>query len=138
MLSFTDEEDEIINSVLSVLNIGTRTRILDETQFLSKFKYNDLEVSLEKREVKKCGQLIDMTFTEFEILQLLIQNPGIVFSKEQIYNIVWKEPSVGDYSIVANHVRHIRKKIEDDSTRPIYIQTVWGVGYRFNPKISSG
>ena len=83
------------------------------------------------------GKQIELTFTEFEILQLLAQNPGQVFSKEQIYDIVWKEPYSGDYNIVMSHISHIRDKIEDDSSHPIYIQTVWGVGYRFNENINS-
>ena len=71
-------------------------------------------------------------YTEFEILLLLAQNAGIVFSKEQIYDSVWEEPYFGDYNIVMSHIRNIREKIEDNPSKPIYIQTVWGVGYRFN------
>lgn len=71
------------------------------------------------------------------ILQLLAQNPGRVFSKEQIYDIVWNEPYSGDYNIVMSHISHIRDKIEDDPSNPVYIQTVWGVGYRFNAKSGS-
>ena len=89
----------------------------------------------DKREVTCHGRSADLTFTEFEILQLLAQNPGQVFSKEQIYDIVWKEPYDGDYNIVMSHIRHIRAKIEDDPSHPVYIQTVWGVGYRFNRNI---
>lgn len=72
------------------------------------------------------------------ILLLLAQNAGMVFSKEKIYNIVWKEPYFGDYNIVMSHIRNLRGKIEDNPSKPIYIQTVWGVGYRFNKNISSG
>lgn len=73
-----------------------------------------------------------------EILLLLAQNAGMVFSKEKIYNIVWKEPYFGDYNIVMSHIRNLREKIEDNPSKPIYIQTVWGVGYRFNKNLSSG
>ena len=75
---------------------------------------------------------IELTYTEFEILLLLAQNIGRVFSKEQIYHRGWKEPYYGDYNIVMSHIRNIREKIEDNPSKPIYIQTVWGVGYRFN------
>lgn len=75
---------------------------------------------------------IDLTFTEFEILYLLANNSGRVFDKEQIYDIVWKEPYSGDYNIVMSHIHNIRERIEDNPRKPIYIQTVWGVGYRFN------
>lgn len=58
-----------------------------------------------------------------------------MFSKEQIYGIVWKESYSGDYNIVMSHIRNIREKIEDNPGKPVYIQTVWGVGYLFNQKM---
>lgn len=79
-------------------------------------------------------ELIIVTNREFEILYLLASSQGRVFSKEQIYDLVWEEPYSGDYNIVMSHIRNIREKIE----QPIYIQTVWGVGYRFNKNLSSG
>ena len=85
-----------------------------------------------KRIVVRKENEIDLTYTEFEILLLLAQNAGIVFSKEQIYDSVWKEPYSSDYNIVMSHIHNIREKIEDNPSKPIYIQTVWGVGYRFN------
>ena len=85
-----------------------------------------------KRIVVREENEIQLAYTEFEILLLLAQNAGIVFSKEQIYDSVWKEPYFGDYNIVMSHVRNIREKIEDNPSKPVYIQTVWGVGYRFN------
>ena len=94
-----------------------------------------LEIDITNRLVKKQQEEIILTFTEFEILLLLAQNAGIVFSKEQIYDRVWKEPYFGDYNIVMSHIRNIREKIEDNPSKPIYIQTVWGVGYRFNQKM---
>ena len=86
----------------------------------------------------KGNKEIEFTFTELEILLLLAQNAGMVFSKETIYNIVWKEPYFGDYNIVMSHIRNLRGKIEDNPSKLIYIQTVWGVGYRFNKNLSSG
>ena len=78
---------------------------------------------------------IELTYTEFEILLLLANNPGRMFSKEQIYDSVWKEPYSGDYNIVMSHIRNIREKIEDNPSKPVYIQTVWGVSYKFNNKL---
>ncbi|WP_442323817.1 winged helix-turn-helix domain-containing protein [Anaerobutyricum hallii] len=54
-----------------------------------------------------------------------------------MYDVVWKEPYSGDYNIVMSHIRHIREKIEDDPAHPVYIQTVWGVGYKFNGRAGS-
>ena len=97
-----------------------------------------LEIDNINRLVRRQKQEIDLTFTEFEILYLLANNLGRVFSKEQIYDIVWKESYSGDYNIVMSHIRNLREKIEDNPSKPIYIQTVWGVGYRFNKNLSSG
>ena len=94
--------------------------------------FEGLYIDKRKRIVVHKENEIDLTYTEFEILLLLAQNAGIVFSKEQIYDSVWKEPYFGDYNIVMSHIRNTREKIEDNPSKPVYIQTVWGVGYRFN------
>lgn len=94
--------------------------------------FEGLYIDKRKRIVVHKENEIDLTYTEFEILLLLAQNAGKVFSKEQIYDRVWKEPYYGDYNIVMSHIRNIREKIEDNPSKPVYIQTVWGVGYRFN------
>jgi DNA-binding response OmpR family regulator len=70
---------------------------------------------------------------EFDILYLLAKKPGQVFSKEQIYSQVWKEPYYGAEDNVMSLIRRIRKKIEPDPSHPIYILTVWGIGHRFSP-----
>ena len=131
ILTFEDGEDEILNHIMSYVSTGTKVF----QSFVSAKKnliFSDLEIDITKRLVKKQQEEIILTFTEFEILLLLAQNAGIVFSKEQIYDCVWKEPYFGDYNIVMSHIRNIREKIEDNPSKPIYIQTVWGVGYRFN------
>lgn len=135
LLSFGDDEDEMINSVLSALEVGRRTYRVEETKLLSELYFDNLSISPDRREVTRNNRKIKLTFTEFEILYLLAQNPDKVFSKEQIYDIVWKEPYSGDYNIVMSHIRNIREKIEDDASKPVYIQMVWGVGYRFNQKM---
>lgn len=131
ILTFEDGEDEILNHIMSYVSTGTKVF----QSFVSAKKnliFSDLEIDITKRLVKKQQEEIILTFTEFEILLLLAQNAGIVFSKEQIYDCVWKEPYFGDYNIVMSHIRNIREKIEDNPSKPVYIQTVWGVGYRFN------
>ena len=97
--------------------------------------FNGLEIDITKRLVRKQRQEKDLTFIEFEVLYLLANNPDRVFSKEQIYDIVWKESYSGDYNIVMSHIHNIREKIEDNPSKPVYIQTVCGLGYRFNQKM---
>ena len=92
----------------------------------------ELTVDLSKRSVITGNTEVTLTNREFEILYLLASSPGRVFSRAQIYDLVWGEPYSGDYNIVMSHIRNIREKIEDNPSKPIYIQTVWGVGYRFN------
>ena len=98
-------------------------------------QFEGLCIDKYKRNVVREENEIELTYTEFEILLLLANNPGRVFSKEQIYDSVWKEPYSGDYNIVMSHIRNIREKIEDNPSKPVYIQTVWGVGYKFNNKL---
>ena len=129
MLSFDGDEENLIESVISILDAGR------EKFIFQKMNHKGIMLDLERREVMRNNDKIALTYTEFEILQLLAQNPGRVFSKEQIYDMVWQEPYSGDYNIVMSHISHIREKIEDDPSHPVYIQTVWGVGYKFNEKM---
>ena len=135
ILSFEDHEEHIINRILSC--IGNRTEIL-EYEDRGILQFEGLCIDKYKRNVVREENEIELTYTEFEILLLLAQNAGVVFSKEQIYDTVWKEPYFGDYNIVMSHIRNIREKIEDNPSKPVYIQTIWGVGYRFNKNLSSG
>ncbi len=96
-----------------------------------------MTIDLIERNVSIKGTKIALTNREFDILYLLAKSPGRIFSKEQIYDIVWQEPYSGDYNIVMSHIHHIREKIEDNPGKPLYIQTVWGIGYRFNKNLSS-
>lgn len=138
LLSFKDDEEEILNSVLSVLETGRNIYCSEGVIQSSRIQQGDITILLDRREVFRKQKKINISFTEFEILQLLARNPGRVFSKDSIYDLVWKEPYSGNCASdnVMNHISHIRKKIEDDPGNPVYIQTIWNVGYRFNPNLS--
>ncbi len=127
----------MVNSILSVLENRRKIYKIEENLRSAEIRYGDMVILSDKREVTCRGRKVELTFTEFEILQLLAQNPGQVFSKEQIYDIVWKEPYAGDYNVVMSHIHHIREKIEEDPGHPVYIQTVRRVGYRFNRNITA-
>ena len=134
ILTFEDSEEEILNHIISCVNTGARAfQVIENAK--TNLSYGDIVILLDKRELFRKQEKIDLSFIEFEILHLLARNPGRVFSKEQIYNSVWKEPYFGDYNIVMSHIRNIREKIEDNPSKPIYIQTVWGVGYKFDNKL---
>lgn len=137
ILTFEDHEENMIDWIVSCLGIGVKSFQIQNTK-TENLKFRNLRIDISCRKVIKNASELELTFIEFEILQLLAKSPGRIFSKMQIYDIVWKEPYSGDYNIVTSHISHIREKIEDDPANPIYIQTVWGVGYRFNNNLSSG
>ena len=78
----------------------------------------------------KKGRKVDLTAKEFEILKLLMQNPKKVYTKEQLYSLVWKDVYYGDENAVNVHISRLRNKIEEDSRNPRYVITVWGIGYK--------
>ena len=137
VLTFNDNEENLFQRIMSYVNIGTKCLAVVDTH-KNILRFGELEINESKRIITKKNSEIELTFIEFEIILLLAQNAGTIFSKEQIYDIVWKEPYSGDYNIVMSHIRNIREKIEDNPSKPFYIQTVWGVGYRFNKNLSSG
>ncbi len=89
-----------------------------------------LTMDLNAYSVKKDGREIELTAKEFEILKLLLQNPKKVYTKEQIYSLVWNDAYLGDENAVNVHISRLRTKIEDDPRNPRYIITVWGIGYK--------
>ena len=134
VLTFEDNEDDMMSRILSLIN--TKEEVIQMSGLNNHLlNFKGLMIDEVQRVIIRESQEIELTYTEFEILKLLAEHPGIVFSKEQIYDIVWKEAYSGDYNIVMSHIRNIREKIEDNPSKPIYIQTVWGVGYRFNKNL---
>lgn len=96
----------------------------------------DLTINSEDFSAVKRGERIDLTAKEFEILKLLFKNPRKVYTKEQIYASVWKDAYVGDENAVNVHISRLRSKIEDDPRNPVYIVTVWGIGYKAGENFS--
>lgn len=93
---------------------------------------NDLKIIPDNYKVFKSEKEIKMPNKEFELLLFLITNPNIVFSKEQLFEKIWGLEYVSDDATVTVHINRIREKIEDDSSNPKYIETVYRAGYRFN------
>ena len=91
----------------------------------------DLVVDLENRTVTKAGKPVELTLKEYELLELLIKNPRKVFGREELLRQVWGYDYMGDTRAVDVCVTRLRKKIEDDSSNPKHILTVYGFGYRF-------
>ena len=89
-----------------------------------------ITVNDDEKSVKVDGEPVSLTPMEYGILKLLIQNPGKVYSSEQIYKEVWKDEPIGTEGTIAVHIRHLREKIEINPKDPRYIRVVWGQGYR--------
>lgn len=90
-----------------------------------------LQVNDNSKEAFLDGELLPLTKTEYDILKLMMENPGTVFSPKDIYVKVWKEEFLGSESTVAVHIRHLREKIEIDPANPRFLKVVWGRGYKF-------
>ena len=90
-----------------------------------------LKIDKTARRVYLNGEEKFFTNKEFDLLTFLAQNPNRVFSKEELFKKIWDMESVGDIATVTVHIKKIREKIEYSSSKPQYIETIWGVGYRF-------
>ena len=84
----------------------------------------------EKKDVTVDGDEVALTPIEFNILRLLMKNPGRIYSSAQIYELVWKEDSLGAETSVSVHIRHLRQKLEINPSEPRYLKVVWGLGYK--------
>ena len=94
------------------------------------YQVGGLSINDDLKEVTVDGEPVRMTPIEYNILLLLVKNPGKVFSIEQIYQNIWNEEAIGADNTVAVHIRHIREKIEINPREPRYLKVVWGVGYK--------
>ena len=93
----------------------------------------ELEIDPAARRVFVEGKEVQLTQREFDVLLFLARHPGQVFSRNQLMDAIWQYSFYTDTSTVTVHIRRLRSKIEADPSRPCHIQTVWGVGYRFQP-----
>ncbi len=129
--------DDYISKPFSPRELVARVKaVLRRSSFPSRYEgesllFQDLHIRPSTRTVKVQGDEVELTAKEFDLLLFLVQHPNQVFSREQLLNSVWDYEYFGDASTVTVHVRRLREKIETDPTRPRYILTVWGVGYKF-------
>ena len=94
--------------------------------------FGDLVIEVEKRKVLLSGERIELTPKEFELLHLLASHPGRTYTREQLLNMLWGYQYSGYEHTVNSHINRLRSKIEKDLSKPHYILTSWGVGYRFS------
>jgi two-component system response regulator ResD len=94
--------------------------------------FGDLEIDPQSRKVSVTGATPSLTQREFDLLLFLARHPGVVFTRSQLMDQVWQFSFYTDTATVTVHIRRLRAKIEPDPAHPSYIETVWGVGYRFS------
>lgn len=120
---------ELLARVKAVLRrSGSRDETMGEV-----FESGRLKVNFERHEVLIDDVKVDLTLKEFELLQILIKNKGKILQRETLLDKIWGYEYIGETRTVDVHIRYIRKKIEEDDKNPRFIETIRGVGYRFNP-----
>ncbi len=98
---------------------------------LTRLVRGPLEMDFEKHEVRRSGQLVELTLKEFELLHFFMQNPGRACSRAELLDLVWGEQFEGLEHTVNSHINRLRAKIEENPAEPRFILTAWGVGYKF-------
>lgn len=132
--------DDYITKPFSVRELVARVKALFRRVHISLensseiISYGNISMDSTRREVFKDDKLIDLPLKEFELLKLLIMNKGKVLSREILLEKVWGFDYYGETRTVDVHIRYLRQKIEDDDSNPVYIETIRGIGYRFNDK----
>ena len=119
----------IFRRVTAIRNESVKSKIV--------LKAGGMIIDSEKRSVTLDDRSVDLTAKEFELLHHLARNPGRVYTREQLLDHVWGYEHAGYEHTVNSHVNRLRGKIERDPTNPVYVRTVWGVGYKFSDDIAA-
>lgn len=135
ILGFEFGADDYMTKPFNTLELIARIKaIMRRTEKIGEGKaivQDDLLINWDERRAYIKGKEINLTAKEFDMLYLLATNPGRVFTREDIFRLIWKEDAF-DVRTIDVHIRNLRDKVEPDGKHPVYIMTKWGVGYYFN------
>ncbi len=129
--------DDYMTKPFNILELKARIKAIlrrssnNDNQDRNKYSSGSIELNYNLRRVKVGDKLIELTAKEFDLCELFATNPGKVYSRENLLDIIWGYDYPGDARTVDVHVRRLREKIEPDAANPTYILTKWGVGYYF-------
>ena len=132
--------DDYITKPFNILEVKARIKAIlrrsahhdvKEEESAKVVESRGLKIDCESRRVHIHGKEVNLTAKEFDLLAFLAQNPNHVFTKEELFSRIWDMESLGDIATVTVHIKKIREKIEFNTAKPQYIETIWGVGYRF-------
>jgi len=139
LLGFEYGADDYITKPFNILEVKARVKALlrrastvRKQEEDSRLSGGGLTMDSASRRTWKDGQPVELTAREFDLLELLMKNPGRVYSREQLLNLVWGYEYTGEYRTVDVHIRRIREKVEADPANPERLRTKWGVGYYFD------
>lgn len=131
--------DDYITKPFSLIELSARIRanIRRATNFNpdksseKQLSVKNLFINIDEHTATLKGKPLHLTYTEFEILYILAKNPGKAFSKEQLYDLIWKEPYLGNENVLNTHINRLRSKLSEISPEgKNYIKTLWGIGYK--------
>ncbi len=139
IIGFECGADDYITKPFNILELKARIRALlrragaaeQKEREASRLERGALAIDSGARAAWKNGVPVELTAREFDLVELLMKNPGRVYSRENLLNLVWGYEYMGEFRTVDVHVRRLREKLEPDPANPEYILTKWGVGYYF-------
>ena len=135
IIGFECGADDYITKPFNILELKARIRAMlrragtaHQKDKTSRLQVGHIALDTDERSASKDGQAVDLTAKEFDLMELLMRNPGRVYSRENLLNIVWGYEYAGEYRTVDVHIRRLREKLELDPANPEYILSKWGVG----------
>ena len=138
LLGFESGADDYVTKPFNILELKARIRALLRRASMpaagtsaSVLEKGGIEIDTEKRTARKNGMAVELTAREFDLIELFIRNPGKVYSRDNLLDLVWGYDYQGDARTVDVHIRRLREKLEDRPASPRLIITKWGVGYYF-------